>query len=245
MLYSIIPPILIVLSLIGIIVFLTKKSSALPDLPEEDIFGLADHPEAPEKKTRISGITGKFKAINREAFKHYLLVALEKVAGKFKIFFLKMEALSGKMRDRIRDKRKGFFHHAKNNIFEESQENDIMDRLREYDLKKNQSDSHAPKAIAVAEEEIEKPARPTVSEKVVKPRRVKAEIKDRLEELLIERIAVNPKDIEAYERLGEYYMEIESYEFAKECYKQILKLSPSNRNVKYKMRRLENLLSKK
>jgi len=39
--------------------------------------------------------------------------------------------------------------------------------------------------------------------------------------------------------LGEYYMEIKSYTDAKECLKQVLKLNPSDRNAKYKMRRLE------
>ena len=39
-------------------------------------------------------------------------------------------------------------------------------------------------------------------------------------------------------------MEIKSYEFAKECFKQVIKLDPLNRNVKYKMRRLEHLLSR-
>jgi cytochrome c-type biogenesis protein CcmH/NrfG len=91
--------------------------------------------------------------------------------------------------------------------------------------------------------EGEKIVKPIISEKVVKPR-IQTEIKSRLEELLIERVASNPRDIEAYERLGEYYLEMESFEFAKECYKQILKLNPSNRNAKYKIRRLENLLSK-
>jgi cytochrome c-type biogenesis protein CcmH/NrfG len=81
---------------------------------------------------------------------------------------------------------------------------------------------------------------PMVSKEAVKPR---TEMKDRLEELLIERIAANPKDVEAYERLGQYYMEIENYEFAKECFKQIVKLNPLNRNAKYTLKKLERLLS--
>ena len=89
-------------------------------------------------------------------------------------------------------------------------------------------------------ESEEKPVKPMVSEKVATP---KTEIRDRLEELLIERIAANPKDIEAYERLGEYYLEIENFEFAKECFKQVIRLNPSNRNVRYKMKKLERLLS--
>ena len=63
-------------------------------------------------------------------------------------------------------------------------------------------------------------------------------------EYFVFQVTVNPKDIEAYERLGEYYMEIKSYNDAKECFKQVIKLNPGNRNVKYKIRRLEYLLSK-
>ncbi|MCA9364767.1 MAG: hypothetical protein KC736_02650 [Candidatus Moranbacteria bacterium] len=67
--------------------------------------------------------------------------------------------------------------------------------------------------------------------------------KGKMEDLLIERIATNPKDIEAYERLGEYYMEQEVYMDAKECYKQVLRLSPVHRYAKIQMKKLEKILS--
>jgi len=68
------------------------------------------------------------------------------------------------------------------------------------------------------------------------------EDKDQYEEILIERIALNPRDIEAYERLGDYYMERKGYGDAKECYKQVLKLSPVNRKARVCMRKLERIL---
>lgn len=68
--------------------------------------------------------------------------------------------------------------------------------------------------------------------------------KEQLEELLIGRIVSNPRDVEAYERLGDYYLENENYIDAKECYRQVLKLSPVNRLVKIKIRRLERVLEK-
>ena len=69
--------------------------------------------------------------------------------------------------------------------------------------------------------------------------------KEQLEAILIERIVTNPKDVEAYERLGDYYLEQESLTDAKECYRQVLKLSPVNRLVKIKIRRLERVLEKR
>lgn len=65
------------------------------------------------------------------------------------------------------------------------------------------------------------------------------------EDILIERIALNPRDIEAYERLGDYYMDREAYDDAKECYKQVLRLSPMNRKAKVRMRKLERILGKR
>lgn len=68
--------------------------------------------------------------------------------------------------------------------------------------------------------------------------------KDQFEEILIERIVSNPRDVEAYERLGDYYLENDNYVDAKECYRQVLKLSPVNRLVKIKIRRLEKILGR-
>lgn len=70
-------------------------------------------------------------------------------------------------------------------------------------------------------------------------------VKNQLEEILIERISMNPRDIEAYERLGDYYLEQDNLTDAKECYRQVLKLSPAYRLVKIKIRRLERLLEKR
>lgn len=73
---------------------------------------------------------------------------------------------------------------------------------------------------------------------------IKQPRKEQLEDILVERISMNPRDIEAYERLGDYYLEQGNLSDAKECYRQVLKLSPAYRLVKIKIRRLERLLEK-
>lgn len=62
------------------------------------------------------------------------------------------------------------------------------------------------------------------------------------EEDFISSIAKNPKDFSAYEKLGDYYMDNGNIKDAKECYRQVLRLSPANREVKMKIRRLEKIL---
>ncbi len=235
--YSLIPPILVVLSLAAIITFLFKKSQQVSEIkePQASPSGLAEKKVFSEKIGRI------FKKVNWQEIKHGLLAFLERIIGNIRRTFLKMEVIFGSWVQSLRKKRNKELIEIK----EKAEEKEIIDKIKDYkfeNLKKYAPQSQ--KATGVNQEpETEKTFKPIISEKVVKPK-IQIEIKSRLEELLIERVASNPRDIEAYERLGEYYLEMESLEFAKECFKQILKLNPSNRNAKYKIRRLENLLSK-
>ena len=123
------------------------------------------------------------------------------------------------------------FHNASDNlvhsIHEKRQQRKIKQQENFEREKKNQ--------------EVVKPTRPLIRESVVHPT-VEAKEKNQLEEALIKRIAINPKDIEAYERLGDYYLERENYQDAKECFKQVLKLSPTHYKARLKIRKLERLI---
>lgn len=236
--YAFIPPILVVLSLTFIIIFLFKKSKKIAEI--EDAQPALS--ELSEKKGFSQKIRKSFEKINMQETKHGLLALLEKIVGRIRHTFLKMEVIFGNWVQSLRKKRNGKSMETK----ERTKEMEIMDKIKDYkfeNLKKEVPESPMISIKNSPEIETEKIFKPIISEKVVKPK-IQTEIKSRLEELLIERVASNPRDIEAYERLGEYYLEMESLEFAKECFKQILKLNPSNRNAKYKIRRLENLLSK-
>jgi tetratricopeptide (TPR) repeat protein len=228
MLYSIIPPILIVLSLVGIIVFLVKKSSKIKGALEKSV------KETVGEEDSRSEVAERKNPIWKNIWRAFLFV-LEKAASLLKSVFLRLEESFNKFVTKIKNKRMDAA------IQEEKKEEDILKKVFEY-KKEDSSKKNVPvKNVRLAEENKEKVIRPMVSEKIVSPKS-KVEIKSKLEDLLIERVAANPKDIEAYERLGEYYMEIENLTDAKECFKQVLKLSPTNRSVKYKIKRLENLL---
>ncbi len=100
-------------------------------------------------------------------------------------------------------------------------------------------------SIPVApQKEFSSEARPMVSERVVIPEKpAKKLIHDAAEEeRLIKRIAANPKNVSAYEALGDYYLEQGDVSDAKSCYRQVLKLSPVHRMVKVKIRKLERLM---
>lgn len=98
-----------------------------------------------------------------------------------------------------------------------------------------------------ADEESLVASRPMVSETVTHPERTRKRMSanSSREETFIARIAANPKDFAAYEGLGDYYLETDNVKDAKECYRQVLRLSPVQRMVKIKIRRLEKILSQK
>ena len=99
--------------------------------------------------------------------------------------------------------------------------------------------------VEVPERKEEVP-RPMVSEVAGHPEKRKRLVRPNTarEEDLIGRIARDPKDFTSYEALGDYYLEMDNIKDAKECYRQVLKLSPVHRMVKIKIRRLEKLLTK-
>ena len=235
MLASIIPPLLVILSVIGIILFLAKKNQQLTKLEnDEKLIALRNGSGlAGEEKTKITAKVGQIG-----------LAVSEKMVRRMRLLFLKSENKFKLLGEGIRKRRTNRLEEkAVETISNESEQLDgIVDRTEKLTPEKKElREKLFLKRKNYQEEPQEKFFRPIISDHVVVPKR-RREVKDRLEELLIERIAANPKDIEAYERLGEYYLEIKNLEHAKECFKQILKLSPLNSNVRYKMRKLERML---
>jgi len=234
MLYSLIPPILIVLSLVGIIVFLAKKSSKLNELKLENRQTVEERmAELGFFKRQIL----KIKNIKWNGVKRFFLFILEKITRFFRSLFLKLGSIFSNWSNSLK---KGEPKEAE--ITEIRDGEDLFNKIRTYNSREEIKGKFNNEI-----EEIEKEIRPILKDEIVSPEIRKPQViieKEGLEEALIERIAANPKDVEAYERLGEYYLEIKSHEDAKECFKQVIKLDPSNRNARYKMRRLETLLSR-
>lgn len=105
----------------------------------------------------------------------------------------------------------------------------VVDTVEEESVVADQESSEAPLS-----------PRPVLREVVVHPDKSKyrADKKDPREEELIMRIAENPRDAAAYEKLGDLYLEVENMQDAKACYQQVLKLHPTNRAVKLKIRKV-------
>ena len=238
MLYSIVPPILVVASLIGIILFLMRKAPQIAELSERE-----------ERRNLILEENLLKKAVNRMkgdsegTWKRRSLLFLEKLTRKFKVLFLKLENVFTLWNESIKRKRKDHMIERGESLEQKDTKN-ILEKMKEYRLNQEREGRIEVRPIDVEPVAREIYERPMISERVVKPESKKAEIKNHLEKILIDRIAANPKDTEAYERLGEYYFEIENYNHAKECFKQVIKLNPANEEAKNRMRKLERLLAR-
>lgn len=236
--YLIIPPVIVIASLVFLIWFLTNRAE-LPSI-QERMNDIANH--------------SSFREWQTLRLKQLLFRSLEKGMRSLKVLSLRVH---------------NSFHTIGQSLREKRHQSDLLVTSL-LNLKKEKAESsgeeyavpassvlrsaHAPLtiqedtrvslsvssfALPVAE------ARPMVSERAVipetKPNKMTAhDIKE--EERLIKKIAANPKNVSAYEALGDYYLEHGDVTDAKSCYRQVLKLSPIHRMVKVKIRKLERLM---
>lgn len=249
--YLVIPPIVIVLSLSFLLWYLSRKGTD-PLIVEK----ISEH----EKLMKTPSFSRS---------KEFFLGVLEKLVQRFKVGSLRMhnslsafiqsiKASRRKVKESIllgrtaeeqslpEQPRQSFFarlapKHAP--IKEVSQKEETVsskESLGEEAVREHVADQVS------FEEKKEFVPRPMVSETATHPEGYRKRIVTNTsrEESLIARIATNPKDFTAYEELGDYYLEVENTRDAKECYRQVLKLSPVHRMVKIKIRRLEKLLTR-
>ncbi|MEI8096601.1 MAG: tetratricopeptide repeat protein [Candidatus Moraniibacteriota bacterium] len=241
--YLIVPPIVIVASLLFVLWYLSSKGA---------------DPFIARKVSQLENSTEQTVSFFRT--KKFLLRVLEKTAYRFKVISLQMHNALNDITQSLKAKRKDFQEKTENmspsepeketlTVFEEILPGEVVVENKPVRneqpmtiLRRNRIE----KTIQMnRSEDLEVSARPMVSEKMVHPevsyRKTLSDIA--FEESLIARIATNPKDFGSYEKLGDYYLEIGNVKDAKECYKQVLKLSPAERMVKIKIRRLEKIIS--
>ncbi len=212
MLYSIIPPIIVILSLAGIILFLMKKAPQVARLEEEDFDNRKEQKTIKERLKKILKVIKKgLKRLSKKIFK----IVKQKIKNIFKKKRIE-EIEEKKYKELIKEKK-------------------ISRKVREIKQNREKIEKKL-KRFFGENSEKEKTVRPIISEKIVRPRKI--------EQMMIEKIVNNPKDVKAYEKLGDYYLEVENWEDAKECFKQVIKLDSRNTSVKVKMRKLERVIKR-
>lgn len=173
----------------------------------------------------------------RMALSQFFLKFLERLMHRSKLLSLKFHNMSNEWFHSIRQSRQKKLKQLQQR--QEAMEQAAQDAEKEH--------AHANEKVqfidTVAAAKPVSVSRPMISRTIVRSKaNVKPLSKGRLEDALIKRIAVNPRDIEAYERLGDYYMEGENYRDALECFKQVLKLSPAHHKARLRIRKLESIV---
>jgi tetratricopeptide (TPR) repeat protein len=216
MLNYILPPIIIIISVSILIMFLFRKAEKIP---AQD-FALNENRDGDKKRVKIMSAIGEFA-----------LKMMERVMHRSKLWSLKFHNVSNVWFQTIREKRQ-----RDARIKSEALEQKMNRENKSKQVSQNQDKQKKQTIDLPKRQEL----RPMVSAGVTMPQALIKE-KNKLEEALIRRIAINPKDIEAYERLGDYYLESENFQDSLECFRQVLKLSPSHHKARLRIRRLERI----
>lgn len=243
--YLVVPPIIVILSLFFLVWYLLRKESD-PVIAQKILSS---------EKNGSSLVSG---------LREFVLKVVEKSAQRFKVGLLRAHNTLNEFTQRVkkmRIKTEGqisssetppvavqeqeipevtFIQKGKSSV-DTSIPKDILDKP----IVRRERGEEVGADISATEKPILTP-RPIVSEAMTRPEAKKTVTqKDGpWEEGLIARIARDPKDFTAYEELGDHYLEAGNIKDAKECYRQVLKLSPVHRLVKIKIRRLEKILTR-
>jgi len=249
--YLVVPPIIVVLSLSFLLWYLSRKGSD-PAIAQKVLEG-----------------QGQKVSISFPRTKEFLLRILEKSGQRFKVVSLQAHNALHEFTQSVKASR---LRVRTSSLSQEAEKKDVPEDVRamrtasirvsdepgEQKAVKGAVSSEALLTTPIIRGErgmtsntfaVEKPddvPRPMVSEVATHPEEKKRLIRPITlrEEDLIAGIARDPKDFTAYESLGDHYLEMENIKDAKECYRQVLRLSPVHRMVKIKIRRLEKLLTR-
>ncbi|PIU07380.1 MAG: hypothetical protein COZ85_03995 [Candidatus Moranbacteria bacterium CG_4_8_14_3_um_filter_34_16] len=222
--YSILFPSLILFSLTGIILFLVKKAPNLNRIENEQLknFSFADNPKKGWRK-----FFWPFGNKSQSDGSGGMLLFLEKILKKMKIVFLRLENKFSGWAEKIKNKRserKENFEKQEKNFQEQEKISDNFSRFERTEKRQSRE----------AGEIVDREDKKNIFLK-----------NDFFECQMVEKIAANPKNISLYKKLGEYYWELKNFDYAKECFKQVMKINPRDKNVKQKMKEIEKFLTKK
>jgi hypothetical protein len=226
-------PIILVAALAGLVIIIGKKSAALK---KTDTY-----------KTKTDFSEGKkhnwkdrLKSIGKT-----ILHLTEKILVLVKTLFKKIEHVSSNWAIRLKARRSG------RKVEDISLENAKLEEklgISEESVKIVQGTMEKEEVFGGLDQGGEKIT--YVNSEVISRRKIQNEPvvvlkkeplpEDKVQEAaLIYRIAENPRDIEAYREIGDYYMGIGNIKDAKESFKMVLKLRPRDLKAKSSLREIE------
>jgi tetratricopeptide (TPR) repeat protein len=221
-----IPPIILVAALTALVIILGKKSG---DLKKIKAFRFRSETSDQQNtwKTRLKSVGAK------------TLHLLEKILDFIKIIFKKTEQIVSGWAAKLRARRNGKKIEAilPEEIANNPDETKIIQEIEKTEqisanLSKSSEDPRQIGSGVIVRKKI-------IDEPIIIPKKEPLPEDKVKEAALIYRIAENPKDLEAYREIGDYYMDIGNIKDAKESFKMVLRLRPRDLKAKSSLREIE------
>lgn len=226
-------PIILVAALAGLVIIIGKKSAALKKTDSFQMRSAVSDDKNRSWKDRLKSVGKNF------------LHLTEKILILIKISFKKIEQVVSNWAIRLKAKRSGRkvedVSLEKTSLEErlgasEDSVKIVEDLMRDDEISAGLNQG-GEKISYVNSEVISR--RKIQNEPIAIPKKEPLPEDKVREAALIYRIAENPKDIEAYREIGDYYMDIGNIRDAKESFKMVLKLRPRDLKAKSSLREIE------
>lgn len=221
-----VPPIILVVALAALAVVVGRKSS---EIKRMRVFDAGRKLQTPSTDWK-----GRLNSLGRS-----ILHLLEKLLVLAKNAFRKTEQSTSVWAARLRARRNGrkFEGETPKPLPKEPDEINFFQEIeRTEEISTNLTETGEGIRYAGAEVVVR---RKITEEPVVVPKKEPMPEDKVREAALIYRIAENPKDLEAYREIGDYYLGIGNIKDAKEAFKMVLKLRPRDLKAKSSLREIE------
>jgi len=237
----------------GILFLVVRKMPTLAKLSEI--------PQPVVKEKFFENFTMRLREVKYSTYPPIILNWLEKNLRKFHLLILKMDNFFVKWIKSSRERSevwtirsRAFLEHRRIKRREKAQLLEKLDKVEvseslekiHKEVAKEEDSAFKEKVAIVNSVEEEKIIEPAASE-VVEQQPEEEEILTVSEEekRYIDAIAQNPKDVDSYRALCDIYLTQQSYADARACFRQVLKLDPSDEATKAKLESIKGLRSAK
>jgi hypothetical protein len=221
-----IPPIILVIALAGLAIMLGRKSTELKKIKAPE----ASRPTGYD----TAGMKERMNTIGKKS-----LHILEIVLNSTKNMFRRIEQISSGWAAKLKARRSGkkIDELYANEKMPDSNEDSIIEEIEKTEEisaelgNPNEGVTYVGSDVIVRKKMPDQPLPPVKKEPLPE---------DKVREAaLIYRIAENPRDIEAYREIGDYYLAVGNIKDAKESFKMVLKLRPRDLKAKSSLREIE------
>jgi tetratricopeptide (TPR) repeat protein len=228
---NIVPWVVAALSLAGVAAIVLRKRPVLLKLPVRP-------PEGQEQVFLLRAVAQRFvlrlRGLRYSSFGPAMAAWFEKILRKLRLLLLKIDNVFLRMIGSSREKTQIWTVRSRAWM-----EQHRLKKIKKLEVLEKLDQAEIIETIQKAKEDVKNGnGKKEKKMEVKKPEISDEELKQAEERNCIDMIARDPRNIEAYRRLGFLYCEQGNKEDAKNCFKQVLKLNPDDLEVISKMKEL-------